>query len=167
MKSEIVIGIIAIQNKSPPREPITELANAKDGDYFKGTVKIVRRAQPGPVVFLVTDGTKMIDAVTKDSPFQTDEVVYLQGKVSERQGALQIEIDRMEKSGLVRRIPDSEDRRINYIEMTEKGRETLEKAHAVYHKRLDEIMSPLSESDNRQIIALHEAIRKQLWDGNR
>ncbi|MFC1541164.1 MarR family winged helix-turn-helix transcriptional regulator [Candidatus Latescibacterota bacterium] len=73
-------------------------------------------------------------------------------------------IDRMEKTELVRRIPDYEDRRINYIEMTEKGKETLDNADRVYHKRLDEIMSALSESDNQKIIKLLEIIRKQLWD---
>lgn len=80
------------------KEPIKELGLLKDGDYFIGDVKIVRRAQPGPVVYLVTDGTKMIDAVTKDAPFQAEEVVNLRGKVSERQGTLQIEIDGIEKS---------------------------------------------------------------------
>ena len=75
-------------------------------------------------------------------------------------------IDRMEKAGLVRRIADSEDRRVNYIEMTDKGKETLEDAHTVYHQRLDEVMSALSESDNRKISALLEVIRQQLLDGN-
>jgi DNA-binding MarR family transcriptional regulator len=75
-------------------------------------------------------------------------------------------IDRMEKSGLVRRIPDPGDRRINHIEMTVKGGKTLEEAHAVYHARLDEVMSVLSESDFCKIIALHEGIRRKLWDGN-
>jgi DNA-binding MarR family transcriptional regulator len=74
-------------------------------------------------------------------------------------------IDRMEKAGLVRRIADTEDRRINYIEMTEKGKEILEKAHKVYYKRLDEVMSVLSDSDNKHIRTSLEVIRKQLWDG--
>ncbi|MFC1539361.1 MarR family winged helix-turn-helix transcriptional regulator [Candidatus Latescibacterota bacterium] len=75
-------------------------------------------------------------------------------------------IDRMEKAGFVKRLPDPEDRRINYIEMTEKGKETLDNADRVYHKRLDEIMSALSESDNQKIIKLLEIIRKQLWNEN-
>ncbi len=75
-------------------------------------------------------------------------------------------IDRMEKAGLVRRIADSEDRRINYIEMTNNGKKTLEDAHTVYHQRLDEVMSVLSESDNQKVSDVLEVIRQQLWDGN-
>ena len=75
-------------------------------------------------------------------------------------------IDRMEKAGLVRRIADPEDRRINYIEMTEKGKETLAEAHKVYYSRLDEVMSVISDSDNEQICTKLEVIRKQLWDRN-
>ena len=75
-------------------------------------------------------------------------------------------IDRMEKADLVRRIADPEDRRINYIEMTDKGEETLEKTHKVYHQYLEEVMSAIPESDNQKIITLLEIIRKKLWDGN-
>ena len=75
-------------------------------------------------------------------------------------------IDRMEKAGLVRRMPDTEDRRINLIEMTEKGKDTLEKAHKVYHARLDEIMSEVSDADNEHICSSLEAIRKPLWERN-
>ena len=75
-------------------------------------------------------------------------------------------IDRMEKVGMVRRTADPGDRRINYIEMTDKGKETLKNAHKVYHRRLDEVMSTLSESDNQKIIALLELVRNQLWNGN-
>jgi DNA-binding MarR family transcriptional regulator len=71
-------------------------------------------------------------------------------------------IDRMENAGFVRRVADPEDRRINYIEMTDTGKETLDDAHKVYHDRLDAIMSALSDSENQHIIDLLEVIRKQL-----
>jgi archaea-specific RecJ-like exonuclease len=80
------------------KEAIRELHLLNDGDYFKGTVKILRKAKPGPVVFSVTDGTKIVDAVTKDSDFNSDEVVYLRGKASKRQDTLQIEIDEIKVS---------------------------------------------------------------------
>lgn len=76
-------------------------SNIKDlvpGDYFEGTVKIMRKAKPGPVIFLVSDGIKSIDAVTKDSSFEENAVVNLRGAVSERAGRLQIEIDSMTES---------------------------------------------------------------------
>jgi RecJ-like exonuclease len=71
---------------------ITSLATAKDGDYFDGIVKITRKAKPGPVIFSVTDGERTLDAVTKDSDFDVEDIVKLSGPVSERAGKLQIEI---------------------------------------------------------------------------
>ncbi len=76
----------------------TRLMDAIDGSFFDGIVKINRKAKPGPVVFLVSDGESSIDAVTKDSDFNVDDVVHLMGPVSDRAGRRQIEIVRMEKS---------------------------------------------------------------------
>ena len=76
----------------------TRIMDAVDGSFFDGIVKINRKAKPGPVVFLVSDGESSIDAVTKDSEFNVDDVVHLMGPVSDRAGRRQIEIVRMEKS---------------------------------------------------------------------
>ncbi|HYD03906.1 MAG TPA: DHH family phosphoesterase [Alphaproteobacteria bacterium] len=76
----------------------SRLMDAHDGSFFDGIVKINRKAKPGPVVFLVSDGESSIDAVTKDSPFEVNDVVHIMGPVSERAGRRQIEISRMEKS---------------------------------------------------------------------
>ncbi|MCC7574101.1 hypothetical protein KO361_00715 [Candidatus Woesearchaeota archaeon] len=70
----------------------------KDNDFFEGNVKILRKSVPGPVIFLVSDGTGSVDAVTKNSDFQEDDIVFLKGKVSERAGKLQIEITTILKS---------------------------------------------------------------------
>ncbi len=76
----------------------SRIMDAKDGSFFDGIVKINRKAKPGPVVFLVSDGESSIDAVTKDSSFEVDDVVHLMGPVSDRAGRRQIEIVRMDKS---------------------------------------------------------------------
>ncbi|MCF7871564.1 hypothetical protein K9L97_00870 [Candidatus Woesearchaeota archaeon] len=74
-----------------------EVFQLTEGDYFKGIVKITRKVVPGPVIFVVTDGTGMIDAKIKDSDFEENDVVYIEGKVSERAGKLQIDIDKIKK----------------------------------------------------------------------
>ena len=79
-------------------ENISRIIDATDGSFFDGIVKINRKAKPGPVVFLVSDGESNIDAVTKDSNFEVDDVVHLMGPVTDRAGRRQIEIMRMEKS---------------------------------------------------------------------
>lgn len=74
------------------------LKSLRPGDYFKGSVKIIRKAKPGPVVFLVTNGLGIIEAVTKDSDFQAGEFVYIEGQVQEHQGRIQIELDQIKTS---------------------------------------------------------------------
>jgi len=74
-----------------------EIVDIKEGDFFKGIVKITRKAVPGPVIFSVTDGTSTMDAKTNDSPFNEGDVVYLAGPVVERAGKLQIDIKKIEK----------------------------------------------------------------------
>ncbi|MEK6958547.1 MAG: DHH family phosphoesterase [archaeon] len=77
---------------------VNKIAEATPNCKFSGDVKILRKAKPGPVVFLVSDGTGSIDAVTKESNFNVDDTVLLVGYITERAGKLQIEIDDMKKS---------------------------------------------------------------------
>ena len=71
-------------------------------------------------------------------------------------------IDRMEQSGLVRRTANSDDRRVNDIELTDAGKELLKKAHDAYYKRIEEVMSVLSGPENSQLCTSLEAIREQV-----
>jgi len=77
---------------------VNTIIEAAQGSTFSGNVKILRKAKPGPVVFLVSDGTGTIDAVTKESNFDTDDTVFIEGYVTERAGKKQIEIDLIKKS---------------------------------------------------------------------
>lgn len=79
---------------------VNVVKDLKDKDYFEGDVKILRKAKPGPVIFLVSDGSGGVDAVIKDSSFKEGDVVFLKGLVSERAGRLQIEISSIVKSDL-------------------------------------------------------------------
>ena len=76
----------------------TSIIGLADGDYYKGTVKIMRKAQPGPVIFSVSDGYGSADAVIKESDFNVDDIVEISGDVNERAGKIQIEISRIEFS---------------------------------------------------------------------
>lgn len=74
------------------------LNSLKPNDHFSGDVKIIKKSKPGPVVFIVTNGTGAIEAVKKDSDFAVGDVVYIQGLVNEHRGRLQIELDKIEPS---------------------------------------------------------------------
>ena len=71
-------------------------------------------------------------------------------------------VDRMEEAGLVRRTADSEDRRVNYIEITDAGYQVLEKARKAYYSCLEEILAGLSCSDYSNLSKLLETVRENL-----
>lgn len=68
-------------------------------------------------------------------------------------------VDRMEKAGWVRRVPDGEDRRINMVEITDDGRKILDSTKNVYMKRIEEITSVLSDSEKKLLVEILEKIR--------
>lgn len=67
-------------------------------------------------------------------------------------------IDRMERAGLVRRVPAADDRRGSYAELTGEGRATYERLGGEHHRKIEErFTSRLSNADLR---ALRRAMRK-------
>lgn len=71
-------------------------------------------------------------------------------------------IDRMERAGLVRRIPDAVDRRVHQIEMTDAGRETLDSCEHVYYRRIEDVMSNLSPERRDRLVEELESLRERL-----
>lgn len=71
-------------------------------------------------------------------------------------------IDRLEKSGLVKRQPDPEDRRTNYVVLTSEGRAILEKVEGDYQAEVDRIMAGLSQAEKKSIINATEKMRDYL-----
>jgi len=124
---------------------VSSLEIAKAGDFFEGIVKIVRKAVPGPVVFSVSDGFKQVDAVTKESNFDVDDVVKLRGPVSDRANKLQIEIMSMDKS--------DED----FDKVLDRQSKPVERYLSIKSERLDK-MRP-------RMIEIAGKIRKAVLDG--
>ena len=59
------------------------LNSLRPHETFKGDVKIIKKSKPGPVVFIVTNGIGAVEAVIRDSDFNTGDVVYIEGQVNE------------------------------------------------------------------------------------
>jgi DNA-binding MarR family transcriptional regulator len=68
-------------------------------------------------------------------------------------------VDRMVRSGLVRRARDLPDRREVRLAMTAKGEQALRSANPPVAKLVDEIMSALPSEDARTLIELLETLR--------
>ena len=76
-------------------------------------------------------------------------------------------IDRMEKTGLVRRVSDEYDRRINLVEITPEGSKIMDSAQKAYFSRIDKIMADLSDSEKQNLCSFMEMIRKQVFNGGK
>ncbi len=69
-------------------------------------------------------------------------------------GSVTNRLDRLERAGFVRRLPDPDDRRGIVIELTDKGRETYTRAVGVQAKKEELVASALTEREKRQLNAL-------------
>lgn len=73
-------------------------------------------------------------------------------------------IDRMVKAGLVRRTRDRKDRRTVFVTLTRKAEEAYVPATTAGWNLIQEILSPLSNEDKRNLIKLLETIRDKTYD---
>jgi DNA-binding MarR family transcriptional regulator len=73
-------------------------------------------------------------------------------------------VDRMEKSGLVRRQRDLRDRRSVRLVMTRKGKETLKAATRIGWEVVQEVLEELSEDELRALSTLLETVRSKAFD---
>ncbi len=79
-------------------------------------------------------------------------------------GAMTNRLDRLEEAELVRRRPDPNDRRGVLIEMTEKGRETYERAVGVQAKKEELVTSALDDGEKKQ---LNDLLRRLMLEFER
>ena len=71
-------------------------------------------------------------------------------------------VDRMEKAGLVRRVADPQDRRVNLVEMTEHGANVFEPAGKAYFARIEQLMQGMTAEECALLSKTLEKIRARL-----
>ena len=70
-------------------------------------------------------------------------------------------IDTLERDGLVTRAPDTVDRRMMLVRLTDKGRARLEEILPEHFKRMSWLMSPLSEFERQTLVQLLNKLHQQ------
>jgi DNA-binding MarR family transcriptional regulator len=78
----------------------------------------------------------------------------LAGELELSSGAMTSRLDRLEKEGLVKRLPDPEDRRGVVVELTEKGRDAWDTAASVQARKERFFASALSKDEQVELNAL-------------
>src|SRR3954468_7419066 len=72
-------------------------------------------------------------------------------KILRTSGNLTMVVDNLEKSGLVRRIPDAEDRRYVRVEITENGRKVIASLFPEHARQIAEMMSRLTDAEQNHL----------------
>lgn len=95
------------------------------------------------------------------SEFAVLEVLYTRGRIPLQQigdkilitsGSITYNIDKLEKKGLLRRVPATDDRRVIYAELTAEGTELFDRVFPQHAARIHELMGGLSEERKRDAI---------------
>ncbi|HZL37718.1 MAG TPA: MarR family transcriptional regulator [Tepidisphaeraceae bacterium] len=70
-------------------------------------------------------------------------------------------VDRLECSGLIQRKPDSQDKRVNRLYLTDEGRRLTGALFEEHLKMVHEMMAPLSDLQQRQLRSLLQLIEPE------
>lgn len=73
-------------------------------------------------------------------------------------GGVTYTIDKLEKKGFLKRVPSGDDRRVTFAEITEKGRELLNRVFPPHAEMIDSMMGDLSVEEKQTAIALIKKI---------
>lgn len=95
--------------------------------------------------------------------FQADEKGLTPSECAERAGVTKATItgllDGLERDGLVKRFPDSEDRRMLRLQLTEQGRDLLSRMLPDHFCRTTNLMANLTDSEKKTLIKLLNKVR--------
>ncbi len=67
-------------------------------------------------------------------------------------------IDTLERDGMVRRLPDMEDRRMMRVEITDQGKHAIRGILPEHFRRITHVMSGLSEDESRTLVRLLQKV---------
>lgn len=81
-------------------------------------------------------------------------------KILVTSGSITYNIDKLEKKGLLKRVPCSEDRRVTYAEITDAGRELFDEIFPRHVASIHDLMGGLNTGEKKQAIELLKKLGK-------
>src|SRR5436190_18287303 len=97
---------------------------------------------------------KLLGLLTREGEVHRSSPGKLAKLMELSSGAMTNRLDRLEEAGLIRRLPDPDDRRAIQVEATDEGRKLYEATVGVQAKKEEFVTSALSESEKKQLNAL-------------
>jgi DNA-binding MarR family transcriptional regulator len=112
--------------------------------------------------FGLSDGEwKVLTHLQLDGPPHRKSVGRLAKWAELSSGAMTNRIDRLEQAGLVRRVPDPEDRRGVLVELTDEGRKAWEDSVSAQAEKESLIAAALNEDEKKQLNALLRRLMRE------
>ena len=108
--------------------------------------QMVRRRSPGWDISAVQ--SSVLTALLDKGPLRMGELAALEGV---RMPTATSMVSRLEKLGLVRRMPDSEDRRAVLVDLTDDGRSQIAELVAERNDQFADLLAGLDEADLRHL----------------
>ncbi|GGN55854.1 MarR family winged helix-turn-helix transcriptional regulator [Oceanobacillus indicireducens] len=109
----------------------------------------------------------------KLSDFSILEALYHKGRQTIKQiseavlintGSITYVIDKLEKNELLRRTNCKDDRRVIYIEITDKGKEVMNEVFPKHQARIEEVFEGISEEHKEILIETIKTVGKRAGD---
>ena len=97
---------------------------------------------------------KVLNSLTQIGPPHRSTPGRLAKRMELSSGAMTSRLDGLEEAGLIRRLPDPEDRRSVVVELTDHGRETIQKAIGVQAQKESLFAAALHPEEKEQLNAL-------------
>jgi MarR family 2-MHQ and catechol resistance regulon transcriptional repressor len=108
---------------------------------------------------LSTEKWGVVVSIKSRGPLRPSDLSMMQARTPNSMSML---IDRMVKTGLVRRTRDRKDRRVVTVSLTSKAEAAVEPAVIAGWEFINEILSPLSDNEQRTLANMLEAVKAQL-----
>lgn len=86
------------------------------------------------------------------------------GKILLASGSITYVVDKLEKKGLISRIASPEDRRVTYAVITDEGHQFMSEIFPEHEKNLHELMTALSDEEQKQAIELLKKLGLSIKD---
>lgn len=87
----------------------------------------------------------------------------LAGKLGVTTGTTTVTVDRLESKNYARREPTKEDRRVNLISLTEKGRKAFEEHHRLHLNLTEQMRACLTEEEVKQLLEIIKKINREIF----
>ena len=108
---------------------------------------------------LTTEQWGVLTAIKARGPMRPTDLADL---LERSPNSISMLVDRMVKTGLVRRTRDRKDRRVVTVSFTEKGKTAVEPAIPAGWEFIHEVLSPLSDNEQRDLASMLERVKCEL-----